>query len=170
METAMRVLLMALLLVPAPVWAAESTPGEAVSALWKALSHEPGKGTDAARLARLFHQDAVIFGGSYKDGVPAMKRTFAEKFLVPQGKAQQDGFYECEVFRTIETYDRFATVYSVVESRTSKAAASPDAVGVNSIQLYKVGAEWKILSLYYHLEQDGNPVPLDKGISGKCIA
>ena len=165
----MRILLLALLLVPAPVWASESTPAEAVSALWKALSHDPGKGTDAARLGRLFHQDAVIFGGSYRDGVPAMKRTFAEKFLMSQGKAQQDGFYECEVSRVIETYDRFATVYSVVESRTSKGATSPDAVGVNSIQLYKVGADWKILSLYYHLERDGNPVALDEGISGKCI-
>lgn len=166
----MRILLLALLLVPAPVWASESTPGEAVSALWKALSHDPGKGADAARLGRLFHQDAVIFGGRYKDGIPAMERTFAEKFLTSQGEAQQNGFYECEVSRVIETYDRFATIYSVVESRTSKEATNPDAVGVNSIQLYKVGAEWKILSLYYHLERDGNPVPLDKGVSGKCIA
>lgn len=166
----MRILLIALLLVPAPVWASESTPEEAVSALWKALSHEPGKGTDAALLGRLFHRDAVIFGGRYKDGIPAMERTFAEKFLMSQGKAQQDGFYECEVSRVIETYDRFATVYSVVESRTSKGAESPDAIGVNSIQLYQVGGEWKILSLYYHLERDGSPVPLDKGISGKCIA
>lgn len=166
----MRILLLTLLLASAPVWASESTPGEAVSALWKALSHEPGKGTDAARLGRLFHQDAVIFGGRYKDGIPVMERTFAGKFLMSQEKAQQDGFYECEVSRVIETYDRFATVYSVVESRTSKAATSPDAVGVNSIQLYKVGAEWKILSLYYHLERDDRPVPLDKGISGKCIA
>jgi len=166
----MRILLLALLLAPVPVWASESTPAEAVSALWKALSHEPGKGTDAARLGRLFHQDAVIFGGRYKNGLPALDRTFAEEFLMSQGKVQQDGFYECEVSRVIDSYDRFATVYSVVESRTSKGAASPDAVGVNSIQLYKVGAEWKILSLYYHLERDGDPVALDKGISGKCIA
>ena len=166
----MRVLLMALMLVPAPVWAAESTPGEAVSALWKALSHEPGKGTDAAQLGRLFHRQAVVFGGYYEDGTPAMERTLAEDFLKSQGRAREDGFYECEVSRVVETYDRFATVYSVVESRTSKGATRPDAVGVNSIQLYKVGTEWKILSLYYHLQQDGNPVPLDKGISGKCIA
>jgi len=166
----MKILLMALLLVPAPVWASESTPGEAVSALWKALSHDPGEGTDAALLTRLFHQDAVVFGGRYKEGLPIMERTLAEDFLMSQGKARRAGFYECEVSRVVETYDRFATVYSVVESRTSKGAASADAVGVNSIQLYKVGAEWKILSLYYHLEQDGNPIPLDKGISGKCVA
>lgn len=166
----MRILLLALLLIPAPLWAADSTPEAAVSALWKALSHEPGKDTDAALLGRLFHQDAVIFGGRYKDGVPTVGRTFAEKFLMLQGKVQEDGFYECEVSRVVETYDRFATVYSVVESRASKAAASPDTVGVNSIQLYKVGSEWKILSLYYHLPKDGNPVPLGKGVSGKCIA
>lgn len=99
-----------------------------------------------------------------------MERTLAGEFLMSQGKARRDGFYECEVARTIETYDRFATVYSVVESRTAKGAASPDAIGVNSIQLYKVGAEWKILSLYYHLERDDNPIPLGKGISGGCIA
>jgi len=166
----MKILLMALLLVPAPVWASESSPGKAVSALWKALSHDPGEGTDAALLGRLFHQDAVIFVGRYKDGIPTVERTFAEKFLMSQGKVQKDAFYECEISRVVETYDRFATVYSVVESRTSKGAASADAVGVNSIQLYKVGAEWKILSLYYHLERDGSPVPLGKGISGECIA
>lgn len=166
----MRILLLALLLAPVTALASESTPGEAVSALWQALSNEPGKGTDAALLRRLFHQDAVVFGGSYRDGIPVMKRTLAEEFLMPQGRIQQDGFHECEVSRVVETYDRFATVYSVVESRTSKGAASPDAVGVNSIQLYKAGSEWKILSLYYHLQQSGNPVPLGKGISGKCVA
>ena len=166
----MRALLLALILVPAPLWAADSTPGETASALWKALSHEPGTGADAALLGRLFHQDAVVFGGRYKDGIPTVERTFADKFLTSQGKVRKDGFYECEVSRVVETYDRFATVYSVVESRTSKTAAGPDAIGVNSIQMYKVGNEWKILSLYYHLQPDGNPIPLGKGISGKCIA
>src|SRR5687768_8347761 len=99
METAMRVLLMALMLVPAPVWAAESTPGEAGSALWKALSDEPRKGTVVALLSRLFQQDAVIFGGRYKDGVPTVGRTLVEQFLLSQGKVQEAGFYECEVSR-----------------------------------------------------------------------
>lgn len=165
----MRILLLSLLLAPAQAWASESTPEEAVAALWQALSNDPGKGTDAVRLRRLFHQDAVVFGGSYRDGVPVMKRTLANDFLMPQGKVQKNGFYECEVSRVVETYDRFATVYSVVESRAFREAASPDAVGVNSIQLYKVGSEWKILSLYYHLERKDDPVPLGKGISGKCV-
>lgn len=44
-----------------------------------------------------------------------------------------------------------------------------DFVGVNSIQLYRDADRWTVLSLYYHVERDGVPVPLDGGRTGRCI-
>jgi hypothetical protein len=166
----MRSLLLSLLLAPLCASAAENTPEEAVSTLWKALSNEPGASADLAALKRIFHDDAVIFGGSYKEGVAVVRRSTAENFLKPYERAGEKGFYECEVSRVVRTYDRFAVAYSVVESRTDKSAAAPDFVGVNSVQLYKVGSQWRILSLYYHVEKPGLPIPLGDGSTGKCIA
>jgi hypothetical protein len=166
----MRSLLLSLLLLPACSFAAETTPEATVSALWGAISNAPGATADLVTLKRIFHDDGVIFGARYKDGSPVVKRSSAQDFLKPFEKASDKGFYECETSRTLHVYDRFAVAYSVVESRTDKAAAAPDFVGVNSVQLYKVGSEWKILSLYYHVEKQGVPIPLDGGRSGKCIA
>lgn len=166
----MRSLLLSLLLVPLGASAAESTPEEAVSTLWSALSNDPGASADLAALKRIFHEDAVVFGGRYKDGVPVVRRSTAEDFLKPYERVGEKGFYECEVSRVMQTYDRFAVAYSIVESRTDKAAATADFVGVNSVQLYKEGSQWKVLSLYYHVERQGLPIPLGGGQSGKCIA
>lgn len=166
----MRNLLLSLLLVPLCASAVESTPEEAVSTLWRALSNDPGASADHVALRRIFHEDAVIFGGSYKEGVPVMRRSTAEGFIKPFERIGEKGFHECEISRVMQAYDRFAVAYSIVESRADKTATAPDFVGVNSVQLYKVGSQWKILSLYYHVEKEGLPIPLDGGRSGKCLA
>ena len=150
--------------------AAENGPGNTIAALWRALSHAPGESADVAELDRIFHPEAVIFGARYKDAEPVVKRTFAEAFLESQRRVQNGGFYECEILRTVDSYDRFATAYSIVESRTDPASKSPEFVGVNSLQLYRSNEGWKILSLYYHVEKKGLPIPSDRGASGKCIS
>lgn len=165
----MRTLLLLFLILPLYSSTAENTPEQTVSSLWRAMSNAPGTTADLATLKRLFHDDGVVFGGRYKDGAPVVKRTEAQDFLKLFEQAGDKGFYECETTRTIHTYDRFAVAYSVVESRTDKATVAPDFVGVNSVQLYQVGSEWKILSLYYHVEKQGRPIPLDDGRPGKCI-
>ena len=165
----MRSLLLSLLLVPLCASAVENTPEEAVSTLWNALSNDPGASADLAALKRIFHEDAVIFGGRYKEGAAVVRRSTAEDFLKPYERAGEKGFYECEVSRVLQVYDRFAVAYSVVESRTDKTAVAPDFVGVNSVQLYKVGSQWQVLSLYYHVEKQGLPIPLGDAHSGKCV-
>ena len=165
----MRHLFAIAVLVPFFAAAAEDTPEKAVSALWRALSNDPGSSADVATLERLFHEDAVIFGGLYKEGAPVMRRSSVTEFLKLYAGPQKNGFYECEVTRSLKTYDRFAVAYSVVESRSDKAAAAPDFTGINSIQLYKVGSQWKVLSLYYHVEAKEMPIPLEGGRSGTCL-
>jgi hypothetical protein len=164
----MRPLATALFLLPTLAMAATSTPGQTTSLLWRSLSHAPGVPADTVALDNLFHPDAVVFGARYQDGQPRLSALRAKDFVVGLERIRPTGFYECEVAREVKTYDRFATVYSIVESRTDKAAEKADFVGVNSIQLYKTGDEWKIVSLYYHVEKPGLPISLEGGKSGVC--
>lgn len=160
---------LACLLLPLCVPTLAASPEDTVAAFWRALSHDAGASADAATLERLFHADGVVFGGRYDAGAPTFRMRRAADFVNAQRKAAATGFHECEVARRVQTYDRFASVYSVVESRTDQAAAKPDFTGVNSLQLYRQGDEWKIVSLYYHVAKDDLPIPLDGGASGRCL-
>ncbi|WP_440223243.1 hypothetical protein ACQQ2N_19510 [Dokdonella sp. MW10] len=133
------------------------------------MSHEAGAAADTITLRRLFHDDAVIFGGVYKDGAPALRASSAAEFIASQGAVSGKAFHECEIARDVKAYDRFATVTSVVESRRDKASTKPDFTGINSVQLYRLGDDWKIVSLYYHVEKDGLPIPPAGGVSGTCL-
>lgn len=159
----------ALLLTPAANAMDRSTPEATVSALWRAMSHEAGITADTATLRAIFHADAVVFGSRLRERQPSLKRTAIDEFLKafePVGKA---GFHECEIMRSIEAYDRFATVYSVVESRTDASARAPDFTGVNSLQLYRDDDGWKIVSLYYHVGPTETPIPGAAEHAGRCL-
>jgi len=149
-------------------WAA-ATPEAASAALWRGLSHPPGVAADTGALSRLFHPDSVVIGARYRGDTPTLSVDKGSDFLARMRQARPTGFHECEVAREVKRHDRFATVYSVVESRTDPTAAKADFVGVNSIQLHLGEDGWKIVSLYYHVGKPDTPVPLDGGRTGICL-
>lgn len=158
-----------LFIISTAAFAAQSGPESVVAKLWQGISHEPNQSSDVALLEQLFHPDGVVYGVRYTDNAPGLSHVTAAEFLKARGKVRESGFYECEVFREVQVYDHFAAVYSVVESRTDKQAVKADFTGVNSIQLYKEGQQWKILSLYYQVENPTITIPLQSGQSGKCL-
>lgn len=162
-------ILAALLSIPAAHAADRSTPEGTVAALWRAMSHEAGVAADTATLRAIFHADAVVFGSRLREGRPSLKRSAIDDFLKAFEPVGEAGFHECELARSIETYDRFATVYSVVESRTDPSASTPDFTGVNSLQLYRDDEGWKIVSLYYHVGPTGMPIPGAAEHTGRCM-
>ncbi|MFZ5637131.1 MAG: hypothetical protein ACOY82_11190 [Pseudomonadota bacterium] len=133
-------------------------PEPAVSALWRAMSHAPGERADLGALRRLFHPQAVVFGSRDRQGTASLRRIEIHDFLASFEAVGTDGFHECEIARSVRTHDRFATVYSVVESRTDPAATKADFAGANSLQLYRDDEGWKILSLYYHVDSESPPI------------
>jgi hypothetical protein len=150
----MRKVLWLLLLFPGIGLATEASPDAVASRLWQVLSHEPGQAVDTAALGALFHPSAVIFGSREREGRAALDARPAAQFVAAQAPIDADGFHECEIERKVVQEDRFATIYSVVESRSDPEDAKPNVVGVNSLQLYRTDAGWQILSLYYHLRRD----------------
>ncbi len=149
--------------------AAAATPEAASAALWRGLSHAPGVAADTEALSRLFHPDSVVIGARYRGDTPTLSVDKGSDFIARLRQVRPTGFYECEVAREVKRQDRFATIYSVVESRTDPRAAKADFVGVNSLQLYRGEEGWKIVSLYYHVGKPDAQVPLDGGRSGACL-
>ncbi|KID57352.1 hypothetical protein JF50_09030 [Pseudoalteromonas luteoviolacea] len=148
---------------------AHSTPEEAVGSLFKALSHAPKEKPDIAKLKELFHTQAKIFGVHQANADPKLMAVSGAEFFTLLDKVPEKGFYECEVLRKVQVYDRFAHVYSLAETRFMKGQKEPDFTGVNSIQLYKVENKWQILSLYYQIENPSVAIDLNGAKSGTCL-
>lgn len=157
------------LILATALLAAPATPEQAVAALWRALSHGAGRAGDEAALRAILHPDAMVYGARYRDGAAALSVARGADFAAAVGRADDKAFYECEVAREVRQYDRFATVYSVVESRHERGAAKADFTGVNSIQLYRADEGWRVIGLYYQVERPGQPIPLQGGKPGACL-
>lgn len=148
---------------------AAATPEAASAALWRGLSHAPGVAADTEALGRLFHPNSVVIGARYRGDAPTLSVDKGSDFIARLRQVRPTGFYECEVTREVKRQDRFATVYSVVESRTDPKVAKADFVGVNSIGLHRGEDGWNIVSLYYHVGKPDAAVPLEGGRSGVCL-
>lgn len=144
------------------------SPGRAAARFWPALSSEAGKRPDITAMRALFHPQATVYGGSNRDGKGAFSATPLKKFLADIDAPRKQRFQECEVLREVRQFDRFAQVYSVVESRSDKPA--PDFSGVNSLLMQFDGDAWKIIALYYQVGPAATPVPLGVATSGVCLS
>ena len=68
------------------------------------------------------------------------------------------GFYEREIHRTTHRFGNIAHVFSTYESRHAPGE-KPFARGINSMQLAKTGQSWKMISILWDTEREGNPMP-----------
>ncbi len=129
-----------------------STPGNTLSALWNAISHQPGEVSDLSALQQILHPTARIMGVSNKDGKGVVSVSGKQDFIESLKEPREKGFFECEVWRDLDQYERMAAAYSVVESRYVQEQVAADFTGVNSIQLFKQDDNWQVLSVYFELE------------------
>ncbi len=157
------------IILAAALMATPATPEQAVAALWRSLSHDAGQPGDEAALRAILHPDAMVYGARYSNGAAALSVARGTDFAAGIGRAGDKGFHECEVAREVRQYDRFATVYSVVESRIDRSAPKADFTGVNSIQLFRADDGWRIIGLYYQVERPGQPISLQGGKAGACL-
>ena len=71
---------------------------------------------------------------------------------------EKSAFYESEVARRVETFGDIAHVFSTYESRRAPGE-KPFARGINSFQLVKTGAGWKIMTILWDSEREGLMIP-----------
>jgi hypothetical protein len=71
---------------------------------------------------------------------------------------EKSGFYESEKARRVETFGAIAHVFSTYESRHAPGE-KPFARGINSMQLVKSGGGWKVMTILWDSEREGNAIP-----------
>ncbi len=71
---------------------------------------------------------------------------------------EKNPFYEAEVARRVEVFGAIAHVFSTYESRRAPGE-KPFARGINSFQLVKTAQGWKVFTILWDSEREGNPIP-----------
>ena len=130
-----------------------------LTAVYDVISGPAGP-RDWDRFASLFAPGARLIPIAHPDGgSPALRpMTPAEFAERSEPFFQENGFFETEVARAVETYGHLAHAFSTYESRATPDAEPFDR-GINSFQLFHDGTRWWVVSIYWDSERAGHPIP-----------
>lgn len=143
---------------PEKVKTLEST----INTLYKVISGEKGVERDWELFKYLFMSNAKL--------IPTIKNKenglFQVRYMSPDDYINsskdwlvENGFFEKEIHRKVETYGNIAQVFSTYESFKSNADKKPFMRGINSIQLLNDGERWWIINIYWTQENPLNTIP-----------
>jgi len=129
--------------------------------LYGVISGEKGEARNWDLFRFLFHPDAKLIpsGKNREENVSARFMT-PEDYINSSGNyLVENGFYEIELKREVDTFGNITQVFSTYESYRSKKDEKPFMRGINSIQLLNDGNRWWILNIYWMQESKENPIP-----------
>jgi hypothetical protein len=132
-----------------------------LDALYGVISGEKGEARDWDLMRYLFHPDAkLIPSGKTKEGLFKARYLSTEDYISSSGKwLVENGFFEKEIHRTVNTFGNITQVFSTYEAFKSEADKEPFLRGINSIQLLNDGNRWWIINIYWTQESEENPIP-----------
>ncbi len=144
-----------------------------IAAVYDVISGPSGQKRDWERMRSLFAPGARLMPtspvrppGAPADWKPAGDEPFAtnvldvEGYVARSGKyLEENGFFERETARRVETYGHIAHVWSTYEARHKAGDAKPFMRGINSIQLMNDGRRWWVVSIFWEAETPKTPLP-----------
>ena len=140
------------------------TPESVVAALYDVISGPAGYPRDWARFRALFRTDAKL--GAVREGT--LRLGTLEDYIARSGPILlKEGFFERELARKIERYGEVAHVFSTYASWTHLLEGKPSARGINSIQMVRENGHWRVTSLVWNSETEGDPIPVGYLAAGK---
>lgn len=138
-----------------------TTLDQTLSTLYGVISGEKGKERDWPLFKYLFHADAkLIPTGKNKEGAHVARYMTPQQYIDSSGKwLVENGFFEKEINREVQTFGNITQVFSTYESFKSESDTEPFMRGINSIQLMNDGQRWWVMNIYWMQESAANPIP-----------
>ena len=125
------------------------------------ISGEKGVKRNWKMFKYLFKPDAkMIPTRKDRQGVYQVRYMKPDDYIKSSGKWLVDnGFYEKEIHREVNTFGNMAQVFSTYESFKSESDEEPFMRGINSIQLLNDGQRWWVINIYWTQESWDKPIP-----------
>ncbi|ULC58530.1 hypothetical protein MBM09_11430 [Flaviramulus sp. BrNp1-15] len=132
-----------------------------IKTLYAVISGEKGVKRNWKQFKYLFKPNAkLIPSGKNKERVYEVRYMSPEDYIKGSGKwLVENGFFEKEIHRKIDTFGNITQVFSTYESFYSESDKKPFMRGINSIQLLNDGKRWWIINIYWTQESKEKPIP-----------
>jgi hypothetical protein len=129
-----------------------------VQAVYAVISG-PAGARDWARFRSLFADGARLISMRTTADGPSPLVMSPDDYAKRAGASfEKTAFYESELARRVETFGSIAHIFSTYESRRAPGE-KPFARGINSFQLVKEGAAWKVMTILWDAEKESTPIP-----------
>ncbi len=129
--------------------------------LYGVISGEKGEARNWELFTYLFKPEAkLIPSGKNKEGVYGVRYMTPSDYVNSSGDyLVENGFFEKEISRSVQTFGNITQVFSTYESFRSEKDKVPFMRGINSIQLLFDGNRWWVVNIYWMQESEENPIP-----------
>lgn len=137
------------------------SPEAIVEAAYDVISAPAGEKRDLDRMRSLFLPEARLIPTSREEGSPAIQVSTVDEYIenVDWEALRKRGFFERGLDTEVDRFGDIAHVLSTYGSYESAKAEEPFERGVNSFQLWNDGDRWWIVTIFWHPERDGAPIP-----------
>lgn len=157
---------------PDPVASADRDSVDSILlALHEVISGPREVARDWGRFRSLFVRDARLIRVVHDDPRPGDVATQSfdlDSFEVfYESEIRTGDFYEREVARRVESFGRITHTFSTYESRREEDGPTFQR-GLNSIQLFRGGDGWRIVTILWDYERPGSPIP-DRYLSKDAV-
>jgi hypothetical protein len=131
------------------------------AAVYACISGEKGEERQWDRFRSLFHPSARLIPvqRTREGDIVATAMSIEDYIARVNSFFLENGFFEKEVHRVLETYGSIAHHFSTYNSYRSKNDDEPFARGINSFQLMHDGSRWWILNIFWQGETPDVPIP-----------
>jgi len=146
---------------PAAATPAEPSWEQAISELYAVISGPVGQARDWEAFRAMFAEQAnMMVSNPQAEGPSRLLVLTPEEDVERSGAMLVDtGFNEREIGRHAERFGNLVHVFSAYEGVMQTPAGERTMRGVNSVQLLRTSAGWKILNIAWEAETPQNEVP-----------
>ncbi len=132
-----------------------------IKTLYAVISGEKGEERNWKQFKFLFKPDAkLIPSGKDKAENYRVRYMTPDDYIKGSGEwLVENGFFEKEIHRKVDTFGNITQVFSTYESFHSESDDKPFMRGINSIQLLNDGKRWWVVNIYWAQETEDHPIP-----------
>jgi len=140
-----------------------SSPDALLKALYEVISGPKSQARDWERFRNLFVPGARLIVVVRPPQGPAELRMLTPDEYVERATpvVEKTGFFERELARREMRYGALLQAFSTYASYRNTDDAQPYARGINSIQLFHDGTQWRVVTVYWDAENADRPLPAE---------
>jgi hypothetical protein len=131
---------------------------ELTETLYSCISFRQGERPNLERLKSLFIKEGMLINNN-DDPLIFTIDQFVDAIDYQLSAGSLKSFSEREVAGKTEIFGKIANRFSTYEARFDPDDAEPLSIGINSIQLIKVGGSWLVSSIAWNDETEDRRIP-----------